>query len=82
MDGRITELLDSLRVRLISDPWKFLKVFDTHPDIYARRLDVINRGMSGYNTDWGIPVFEQAWPDYFEIIDEVLTTNSVLRETA
>ncbi|KAJ3845241.1 SGNH hydrolase-type esterase domain-containing protein [Lentinula raphanica] len=26
---------------------------------YARKLDVINRGFSGYNTEWGIPVFEQ-----------------------
>lgn len=29
------------------------------PDVYARRLDVLNRGLSGYNTDWAIPVFEQ-----------------------
>lgn len=28
-------------------------------DDYVRKLDVINRGMSGYNTDWIIPVFEQ-----------------------
>ena len=28
-------------------------------DRYARKLDVINRGFSGYNTEWGIPVFEQ-----------------------
>ncbi|KAF8162905.1 SGNH hydrolase-type esterase domain-containing protein [Crassisporium funariophilum] len=27
--------------------------------VYARRLDVLNRGLSGYNTDWAIPVFEQ-----------------------
>ncbi|KAI0781316.1 SGNH hydrolase [Trametes elegans] len=26
---------------------------------YIRKLDVINRGFSGYNTDWIIPVFEQ-----------------------
>ncbi|KAF8823427.1 hypothetical protein HHX47_DHR10000294 [Lentinula edodes] len=25
----------------------------------ARKLDIINRGFSGYNTEWGIPVFEQ-----------------------
>ncbi|PPQ68938.1 hypothetical protein CVT25_009032 [Psilocybe cyanescens] len=29
------------------------------PDVYARKLDVLNRGLSGYNTEWGIPVFEQ-----------------------
>lgn len=30
--------------------------------VYARRLDVINRGLSGYNTEWAIPIFEQARP--------------------
>ncbi|KAI0948531.1 hypothetical protein AcV7_009246 [Taiwanofungus camphoratus] len=29
---------------------------------YNRKLDIINRGMSGYNTDWIIPVFEQVHP--------------------
>ncbi|KZS98929.1 SGNH hydrolase, partial [Sistotremastrum niveocremeum HHB9708] len=27
--------------------------------VYARKFDVINRGMSGYNTEWAIPVLEQ-----------------------
>ncbi|XP_006458519.1 hypothetical protein AGABI2DRAFT_190796 [Agaricus bisporus var. bisporus H97] len=27
--------------------------------VYARKLDVLNRGFSGYNTDWALPVFEQ-----------------------
>lgn len=27
--------------------------------VYARKLDVINRGLSGYNTTWAIPCFEQ-----------------------
>ncbi|KAH7922810.1 SGNH hydrolase [Leucogyrophana mollusca] len=27
--------------------------------VYARKLDVINRGLGGYQTDWAIPVFEQ-----------------------
>ncbi|KAG7092404.1 hypothetical protein E1B28_008761 [Marasmius oreades] len=26
---------------------------------YSRRFDVLNRGLSGYNTDWAIPVFEK-----------------------
>lgn len=30
-------------------------------DAYNRKMDVINRGFSGYNTDWIIPVFEQVW---------------------
>jgi len=29
--------------------------------LYARRFDVINRGYSGYNTEWAIPVFEQVF---------------------
>ncbi|KDQ12350.1 hypothetical protein BOTBODRAFT_34645 [Botryobasidium botryosum FD-172 SS1] len=29
--------------------------------LYARKLDVINRGLSGYNTEWAIPVFEQCF---------------------
>ncbi|KAL0580246.1 isoamyl acetate-hydrolyzing esterase [Marasmius crinis-equi] len=26
---------------------------------YSRKLDVLNRGLSGYNTDWAMPVFEK-----------------------
>lgn len=28
-------------------------------EVYVRKLDVVNRGLSGYNTEWAIPVFEQ-----------------------
>ncbi|KAI0831766.1 SGNH hydrolase-type esterase domain-containing protein [Trametes gibbosa] len=35
-------------------------------DAYVRKLDVVNRGLSGYNTDWIIPVFEQIWPKQHE----------------
>ncbi|RDB24244.1 Isoamyl acetate-hydrolyzing esterase 1 [Hypsizygus marmoreus] len=27
--------------------------------VYARKLDVLNRGLSGYNTDWAMPIFKQ-----------------------
>ncbi|KAG9318860.1 SGNH hydrolase-type esterase domain-containing protein [Chiua virens] len=27
--------------------------------LYVRKFDVVNRGLSGYQTDWAIPVFEQ-----------------------
>ncbi|KAF9466333.1 GDSL Lipase/Acylhydrolase [Collybia nuda] len=27
--------------------------------VYARKLDILNRGLSGYNTDWAKPVFER-----------------------
>ncbi|KAI0637368.1 SGNH hydrolase [Trametes polyzona] len=35
-------------------------------EIYNRKMDVINRGLSGYNTDWIIPVFEQIFPTQHE----------------
>ncbi|KZV96497.1 GDSL Lipase/Acylhydrolase [Exidia glandulosa HHB12029] len=31
-------------------------------DAYRRKLDVLNRGMGGYTTDWALPVFEQVIP--------------------
>ena len=38
-----------------------------NPDVYCRKLDVINRGLSGFNTEWAIPVFEQvSWVDFFD----------------
>ncbi|KAJ2917246.1 hypothetical protein MD484_g3200, partial [Candolleomyces efflorescens] len=27
--------------------------------VYARRFDVLNRGLSGYNTEWALPILEQ-----------------------
>ena len=36
-------------------------------DAYCRKLDVINRGLSGFNTEWAIPVFEQvSRVDFFD----------------
>ncbi|EIW60746.1 SGNH hydrolase [Trametes versicolor FP-101664 SS1] len=29
--------------------------------VYNRRMDVLNRGFSGYNTEWALPVFEQCF---------------------
>ncbi|KAI0373334.1 SGNH hydrolase [Pilatotrama ljubarskyi] len=29
--------------------------------VYNRKMDVINRGFSGYNTDWILPVFDQCF---------------------
>lgn len=34
--------------------------------MYNRKLDVINRGMSGYNTEWIIPIFEQCFATQHE----------------
>lgn len=31
-------------------------------DVYQRRLDVIGRGFSGYNTNWAMPILEQILP--------------------
>ncbi|KAH7889242.1 SGNH hydrolase-type esterase domain-containing protein [Phlebopus sp. FC_14] len=33
---------------------------------YVRKLDVLNRGFSGYQTDWAIPVFEQVFAKQHE----------------
>jgi lysophospholipase L1-like esterase len=33
---------------------------------YVRKLDVINRGLSGYNTEWAIPVFEKCFAKQHE----------------
>jgi len=34
-------------------------------DVYARKLDVLNRGLSGFNTRWAIPAFEQvSWAGF------------------
>jgi hypothetical protein len=30
-----------------------------HIEAYSRKLDVINRGLGGYQTDWAIPICEQ-----------------------
>ncbi|EIN07809.1 SGNH hydrolase [Punctularia strigosozonata HHB-11173 SS5] len=29
---------------------------------YIRKLDIVNRGLSGYNTTWALRVFKQIWP--------------------
>ncbi|KAI0070356.1 SGNH hydrolase [Panus rudis PR-1116 ss-1] len=34
--------------------------------IYNRKLDVLNRGLSGYNTVWGLPVFDQIFAKQHE----------------
>ncbi|OSD01260.1 SGNH hydrolase [Trametes coccinea BRFM310] len=41
---------------------------------YVRKMDVINRGFSGYNTDWIIPIFEQCFPMKGEQQQHVPTT--------
>jgi hypothetical protein len=46
-------LVLSLRDRTPSDDLLMLE------DIYARRFDVLNRGLSGYNTDWALPLFTE-----------------------
>ncbi|KAG8967050.1 hypothetical protein FRC03_010798 [Tulasnella sp. 419] len=30
--------------------------------VYARKLDIINRGLSGYNTEWSLAAFEHIFP--------------------
>ena len=35
------------------------QLLKARPAAYIRKFDVINRGLSGYQSDWAIPVFEQ-----------------------
>ena len=52
-----------VRLRCTADPsLRLWTVNDT--DIYNRKMDVVNRGFSGYNTEWIIPVFEQVRPTH------------------
>ena len=42
------------------DVWKnLLLISSLLSDVYNRKLDVLYRGLSGYNTTWIFPVFEQ-----------------------
>ncbi|GAA5868854.1 hypothetical protein JCM3774_006775 [Rhodotorula dairenensis] len=34
----------------------------TLADLYRRKLDVVNRGLGGYNTDWGLEAFKRWFP--------------------
>lgn len=50
-------------VQKLACQWSLIRLKDVdwrwYLDVYARKLDVINRGLSGYNSTWAIPVFEQ-----------------------
>ncbi|KAH9842412.1 SGNH hydrolase-type esterase domain-containing protein [Rhodofomes roseus] len=46
---------------ITQDGWSPYGFAQRLANAYVRKLDVINRGMSGYNTDWIIPVFEQCF---------------------
>lgn len=55
-------------------------------DVYCRKLDVLNRGLSGYNTTWGIPAFDQVCKNAIKVIESthqevVRVMSPVLRET-
>ncbi|TFY74383.1 hypothetical protein EWM64_g9631 [Hericium alpestre] len=39
--------------------WEFNGIGARFAHVYARKLDVLNRGFSGYNTEWALPVFEK-----------------------
>ncbi|KAH9930895.1 SGNH hydrolase-type esterase domain-containing protein [Fomitopsis serialis] len=46
---------------ITQDGWSPYGFAQRLANAYVRKLDVINRGMSGYNTDWIIPIFEQSF---------------------
>lgn len=67
----------SPRFPLIISPWRTCGAHGSEKRlvVYARKLDVINRGLSGYNTEWAIPVFEQvSWAGGFFVIVRVSET--------
>ncbi|KAI8647040.1 SGNH hydrolase-type esterase domain-containing protein [Parasitella parasitica] len=39
-------------------------------NVYVRKLDIINRGFSGYNTDWALPILRQLLPTHKEQQDQ------------
>ncbi|KWU45011.1 SGNH hydrolase [Rhodotorula sp. JG-1b] len=39
--------------------------------VYQRKLDVMNRGFSGYNTEWGLQVLRQFLPRYDEELPKI-----------
>jgi len=39
--------------------WEDSGIAQVLASAYVRKLDVINRGLGGYQTDWAIPIFEQ-----------------------
>ena len=60
MDGSQAGLLSVLPVSLnLNSVKRLFELRYSYSDVYARKLDVLNRGLSGYNTEWAIPVFEQ-----------------------
>ncbi|KAI0728884.1 SGNH hydrolase-type esterase domain-containing protein [Fomitopsis betulina] len=51
---------------ITQDGWSPYGFAQRLANAYVRKLDVINRGMSGYNTDWIISVFEQSFAKQHE----------------
>lgn len=51
---------------LTQGAWEFNGIGARLAHVYARKFDVINRGFSGYNTEWALPVFEQIFAKQHE----------------
>jgi hypothetical protein len=52
------------------DPCQVIILLTLFPiEVYVRKLDVLNRGLSSYNTDYAIPIFEQVSPDHAHLCE-------------
>ncbi|KWU46604.1 SGNH hydrolase [Rhodotorula sp. JG-1b] len=47
---------------LTEQSWSQNGLGATLADLYRRKLDVVNRGLGGYNTDWGLEAFKRWFP--------------------
>ncbi|KAI0059080.1 SGNH hydrolase [Artomyces pyxidatus] len=51
---------------LTEGSWKYFGIAARLSHMYGRTFDVLNRGFSGYNTEWALPVFEQVFAKQHE----------------
>ncbi|KAF8843612.1 SGNH hydrolase [Paxillus ammoniavirescens] len=59
MAANIQDVIMLFGDSLTQGGWEPLGFAQRLASAYVRKLDVINRGLSGYQTDWAIPVLEQ-----------------------
>jgi len=66
MAANIQDAIMVLGDSLTQGGWEPLGLTQRLAAVYVRKLDVINRGFSGYITEWAIPVFEQIFAKQHE----------------
>ncbi|KAF9050665.1 SGNH hydrolase [Hymenopellis radicata] len=66
MAANIQDVLFCFGDSITQGAWEDGGFGKTLSHVYSRKLDVLNRGLSGYNTEWAIPVFEQCFAKQHE----------------